>query len=181
MSTALWSRFVGAMLGLFALLVGVQVEGKPRGEGAKAEEIRLDDLPTYGSDSLPLAILRAISSDPVKPTLCAVLRHCADLTLVAKAVDLNGDGAKEWIVTHTGYTGTGAELDFIFSLDRDRRWRMIGRIDGLTLTTVGPTKTGRHLDLNGAIAGVCVRGRGKAVWNGRRYVRREYGVKSNRC
>jgi hypothetical protein len=146
--------------------------------------IALEDLTTSFPDTLPLDILRRVALDRASrgdPISCPDLRRCDDLNLHGVSVDLDGDGSKEWFVTDAGFTGTGAELDYIFEKGPDRRWRMIGRIDGLHLTTVGPKKTGGFLDIDGYVAGVCVEGRGKAIWNGHRYVGREGRVKPRDC
>jgi hypothetical protein len=59
--------------------------------------------------------------------------------------------------------------------------KMIGRIQGLHLRTVGPKNTRGYLDIHGTVAGVCVEGRGKAFWNGREYVEHVGRVKPRRC
>jgi len=56
-----------------------------------------------------------------------------------------------------------------------------GRIEGLHFRTVGPTKSSGWLDINGYVAGICVEGRGRAIWDGRRYVKREGRVKPRPC
>lgn len=149
-----------------------------------SKAIALDDLPRISSDALPLDILRRVTEDYASrgaPVSCPDLRHCDELSLHGVAVDLDGDGHKEWVVTDAMFTGTGAELDYVFKRGADRRWRMIGRIDGLHLRTIGPAKTRGFLDINGYVAGRCVDGRGKAFWNGHRYVKRVGRVRDRPC
>lgn len=146
--------------------------------------IVLADLTTSSPKALPLDILRRVALDRASRgdrISCPDLRRCDELNLHGVSVDLDGDGSKEWFVTDMGFTGTGAELDYIFKKGTDRRWKMIGRIEGLHLMTVGPKKTGGFFDINGYVAGVCVEGRGKAIWNGRQYVGREGRVKPRPC
>ncbi|MFO0757456.1 MAG: hypothetical protein U0359_13245 [Byssovorax sp.] len=149
-----------------------------------SKAIALDDLPLIAEDSLPIGLLRRVARDYAShgdPVSCPNLRRCDDLHLYGYSIDLDGDGSKEWLVTDMGFTGTGAELDYIFKKGPDRRWKMIGRIEGLHLQTVGPAKTGGFLDINGHVAGICVEGRGRAIWNGHRYVARESRVKPRPC
>ena len=93
--------------------------------------IALDDLSMRSSEALPLDILRRVAQDYVArgdQISCLDLRRCDELNLHGVSVDLDGDGTKEWFVTDGGFTGTGAELDYIFQKGADRRWKMIGRI-----------------------------------------------------
>lgn len=152
-----------------------------RGAG---KAIVLEDLPTSFTKTLPLDVLRHVARDYASRGVrisCPDLRRCDDLDLHGVSVDLDGDGSPEWFVTDMGYTGTGAELDYIFKKGVDRRWQMIGRIEGLHLRTVGPGKTRGFLDLHGYVAGICAEGRGKATWNGHRYVGRTGRVKPRPC
>lgn len=146
--------------------------------------IALEDLTVTFADALPLDILRRVAQDHAAqgvPVSCPDLRRCDDLGLHGVSIDLDGDGTKEWFVTDMGFTGSGAELDYIFREGADRRWKMIGRIEGLALRTVGPQKTHGFLDIHGFVAGKCVEGRGKVVWNGHRYVKRVARVKPRPC
>jgi hypothetical protein len=173
---------IGALTGAITLLAGP--DGQIRSADAKIANVVLEDVPLVSEKSLPLDILRGVARDYASrgdAITCKDLRRCEELHLYGKSVDLNGDGSKEQIVTDMGYTGTGAELDYIFQKDHEGRWRMIGRIDGLHLATVGPKMTHGFLDINGSITGLCVEGRGKAAWNGRSYVVHEGRVKSRTC
>ncbi len=149
-----------------------------------AKAIVLEDLTASSAETLPLGILRRVVLDRASrgdETSCPDLRRCDELDLRGVSVDLDEDGSKEWLVTDLGFTGTGAELDYIFKKGTDRRWKMVGRIEGIHLRTVGPKKTAGFLDIQGEVAGVCVEGSGKAVWNGDRYVGREGRVKPRPC
>lgn len=149
-----------------------------------SKAIVLEDLPTSFAETLPLDILRRVALDRAsrgERISCRDLRRCDELDLQGVSVDLDGDGSKEWFVTDVGFTGTGAELDYIFKKGTDQRWKMIGRIEGLHLMTVGPRKTRGLFDLNGYVAGICVEGRGKALWNGHHYVGHEGRVKPRPC
>ncbi len=153
---------------LCALATAPDVEARP----AK-RPIALASLPLVSVALLPLDILRRVARDSAAhgaPVSCTDLRHCPDLDLWGRALDLDGDGTREWLVQDQGFSGTGAELDYVFRKDTTGHWKMVGRIEGLHLRTIGPGKTKGFLDLHGAIAGVCVEGRGKARWNGRAYV-----------
>lgn len=146
--------------------------------------IVLENLSSSSPETLPLDILRRVALDRASRGTgisCADLRRCAELNLRGVSVDLDGDGSKEWFVTDMEFTGTGAELDYIFKKGTDRRWKEIGYIEGLHLKTVGPKKTRGFFDINGHVAGVCVEGRGKALWNGHRYVGHESRVKPRPC
>lgn len=146
--------------------------------------IAIESLPGRYEEKLPIGLLRGVAQDYAArgvPISCSDLRHCPDLHLRGVSVDLDSDGSNEWLVTDLGFTGTGAELDYIFKRGTDRRWKLIGRIEGLHLRTIGPTKTSEFFDINGYVAGVCVEGRGKAIWNGHRYVARNGRVKSRPC
>ena len=157
----------------------------PRADAQTANRaIALDSLTLSSPSALPIAILRLVAQDYASqgtPVSCPNLRRCDDLRLYGVSVDLDGDGSKEWIVTDMGFTGTGAELDYIFRKSAERRWKRIGRIEGLHLRTVGPKKTRGFLDINGYVAGACVEGRGEAVWNGYQYVKREGRLKPRPC
>lgn len=171
---------VGIVVGAASLMTRV-----PAAHARSAHEaIVLEDLTTSFPETLPLDILRRVALDRAsrgERISCPDLRRCDELNLHAVSVDLNGDGSKEWFVTDMGFTGTGAELDYIFKKGTDQRWKMIGRIEGLHLMTVGPKKTRGFFDLNGYVAGVCVEGRGKALWNGHQYVGHEGRVKPRPC
>lgn len=146
--------------------------------------IVLEDLPGVYADALPKGVLRAVARDRAsrgEPLSCAELRDCDELRLRGVSIDLDGDGSNEWFVTDLGYSGVGAELDYIFRRDANKRWKTIGRIEDLHLTSVGPTKTGGFLDLHGDVAGVCVEGRGTARWNGRQYLGHSGPVKPRPC
>jgi hypothetical protein len=148
------------------------------------KEVALDDSSMRSSEALPLDILRRVAQDYAArgdQISCLDLRRCDELNLHGVSVALDGDGTKEWFVTDGGFTGTGAELDYIFQKAADRRWKMIGRIEGLHLRTVGPTKTRGFFDINGYVAGRCVEVRGKAIWNGHQYVKREGRMKDRPC
>jgi hypothetical protein len=146
--------------------------------------VAVDDMPSTRTEGLPLGILRLVVHDYKvrhQDLDCADLRHCDDLDLHGSAIDLDADGVKEWFVQDHGFSGTGAELDYVFKKGGDGRWRMIGRLEGLHLRAIGPKRTGGFLDFTGFVAGVCVSGRGKAVWNGREYVTRVGRVEPRRC
>jgi hypothetical protein len=146
--------------------------------------IVLEELTTSSPKTLPLDILRRVAGDRAsreEQISCPDLRRCDELDLRGVPVDLDGDGLKEWFVTDNGLTGTGAELDYIFKEGTNHRWEMIGRIEGLHLMTIGPKKTRGLFDLNGYVAGICVEGRGKALWNGHQYVAHEGRVKPRPC
>ncbi|MFT3772679.1 MAG: hypothetical protein QM820_45385 [Minicystis sp.] len=169
-------------MGAFAISAMTHVPGAAARTPNKA--IAIHDLPTSFSETLPLDILRRVARDHAAqgdPISCPDLRRCDALALHGVAIDLDGDGVKEWFVTDMGFTGTGAELDYIFQKSTDRRWRMIGRVEGIHLMTVGPKRTRGFLDIDGYVAGRCVNGRGNAIWNGRRYVKREGRVKDRPC
>ncbi len=174
-------RFIaGALVG--ALLSIANIPGAEAHPAARP--IVLEGLPTSSPDRLPLDVLRLVAREDASrgdPVVCTDLRRCVDLDLLGRAVDLDGDGSKEWLVTDLGYTGTGAELDYVFQKGADKRWKMIGRVEDLHLMTVGPTRTRGFLDIHGFVTGVCVEGRGKALWNGRKYVTREGRIKSHPC
>ena len=151
---------------------------------ARTKAIAIDDLAETFSYALPLDILRSVVRDYAArgaPVSCPDLRHCDDLRLGGVSIDLDGDGQAEWFVNDAGFTGTGAELDYVFQRGDDGRWKMISRIEGLHLRTIGPAKTGGWLDIDGWVAGVCVEGRGKAVWDGQQYVTRIGRVKHRPC
>ena len=174
------SIIVGA--GVFAASSMTHVPGAEARPANKT--IVLEDLTTSFPDTLPLDILRRVAQDDASrgvPISCPDLRRCDELDLQGVAVDLDGDGVKEWFVTDVGFTGTGAELDYIFTKGPERGWKMIGRIEGLRLTTVGPKKTRGFFDINGSVAGTCVEGRGKAIWTGQEYVGRAGRVKPRPC
>lgn len=146
--------------------------------------ILLEELTAVYADALPLGILRAVARDRASrgdPLPCAELRSCDELRLQGVSVDLDGDGSSEWFVTDLGFSGTGAELDYIFRRDANERWKAIGRIEGLHLTMVGPARTGGFLDIRGSVAGVCVEGQGTARWNGRQYLGHSGPLKPRPC
>jgi hypothetical protein len=146
--------------------------------------IALDDLRMISEDSLPIGVLRGVAQDYAAhgaPVSCPNLRRCGEIHLYGRSVDLDGDGSNEWLVTDVGFTGKGAELDYVFKRGQDRRWKMIGRIEGLHLRAIGPSRSSGFLDINGYVAGVCVEGRGRAIWNGHRYVKHEGHIKPRPC
>ncbi|XYH94983.1 hypothetical protein ACMHYB_45320 [Sorangium sp. So ce1128] len=171
---------IGIGVGAISLMTHV-----PRADARTANKaIALNDLTLSSPEALPIDILRRVAQDYASrgtPVSCRNLRRCDDLDLHGSSVDLDGDGSKEWFVTDKGFTGTGAELDYIFQKGADRRWKMIGRIEGLHLRMVGPKKTRGFFDIRGYVAGRCVEGRGKAIWNGHQYVKREGRVKDRPC
>ena len=174
------SIVVGLAVGAASLMT--HVSGAEAQSADKA--IVLEDLTASSSEALPLGILRSVVLDRASRgdrLACPDLRRCDELDLRGVSVDLDGDGSKEWFVTDLGFSGTGAELDDIFKKGADQRWKMIGRIEGIHLMTVGPKKTAGFLDIQGDVAGVCVEGSGEAIWNGSRYVGREGRVKPRPC
>jgi hypothetical protein len=147
-------------------------------------EIVLEELTFVHVDTLPLGILRGVARDRAsrgERLTCPDLRRCDELSLQGVSVDLDGDGSNEWFVTDLGFTGTGAELDYIFRKDANSRWKTIGRIEGLHLTTVGPAKTSGFLDIHGYVVGVCVEGPGKATWDGHQYGGHSGPTKARPC
>jgi hypothetical protein len=174
---------IGALAVGAALCVG-PAEAASRADALSLTAISVDDMPSTRTEGLPLGIVRLVARDYEvrhEDLHCADLRHCDDLALHGFPIDLDGDGTKEWFVNDHGFSGTGAELDYIFKKAADGRWRMIGRLEGLHLRTIGPNRTGGFLDFSGFVAGVCVSGRGKAIWNGRKYVTRTGRVEARRC
>lgn len=144
----------------------------------------LEELTIAYVDTLPLGILRGVARDRAtrgERLSCSDLRRCDELRLQGVPVDLDGDGSNEWFVTDLGFTGAGAELDYIFRKDAKNRWKIIGRIEGLHLTTVGPAKTSGFLDIHGYVAGVCVEGPGKATWDGHQYRGHSGPTKARPC
>lgn len=156
----------------------------PRATAREPEKaVHLEALSWKSSSSLPRGVLGRIAKDYAEhgnPLGCSDLRRCEDLRLEGVAVDLDGDGNPEWLVRDLGFTGSGAELDYVLRRVRGR-WELIGRIEGIHLQALGPRRAAGFLELRGTAAGRCVEGPAKAVWTGRRYTERLAGVRSRRC